>query len=190
MSDCFCMPRHEVNKKDLDRPKVTAFLLKQDSSFNTFWLTMTYFDNYSVTYLWGQVWNYEELKSWNNSPYLWSSSSESSLDTHPGWLSMALPILLRARLFSRLSTSCSASFPAASLPLHSVARVRWLLSKVDTWRAKPECSRSSTNVPEMTMINIFRPRLNGCPLAHNIIKCMHLKMSRQYSSYFVQASIS
>ena len=85
--------------------------------------------------------------------YLWSRSSDNNLDTHPGWLSIAFPILLRDKLFSRLRTSCNASFPAASFPLHSVARARWLVSKVDTCRAKSECSRSSTIVPKIPCQN-------------------------------------
>lgn len=87
-------------------------------------------------------------------PYLWSSNNDRSLDTHAGWLSMALPILLRASVFNRLRTSCSASVPAASLPIHSVARARWLVSSTDTWRARPECSNSSIWLPVKKIFHV------------------------------------
>lgn len=102
--------------------------------------------------------------------YLWSSNNDRSLDTHAGWLSMALPILLRASVFNRLRTSCSASVPAASLPIHSVARARWLVSSTDTWRARPECSNSSIWLPIkkifhvwwMWFLNIYVPGTCTC----------------------------
>lgn len=80
--------------------------------------------------------------------YLWSSSRDSNLETQAGWLRMARPMWLLDRLLSRLRTSCRASVPAASLPLDSVARSRWLVSNVDTWQARPECSKSLLWEPE------------------------------------------
>lgn len=57
----------------------------------------------------------------------------------PG-LRLGLPYLERS--LRRLSTSCRASFPAAWFPQHSVARARWLVRRLDTWRARPECTAS------------------------------------------------
>lgn len=55
-------------------------------------------------------------------------------------LLQGLPYLERS--LRRLRTSCRASFPAAWLPQHSVARARWLVRRLDTWRASPECTAS------------------------------------------------
>ena len=75
--------------------------------------------------------------------YLWSNKRDSNLDTQAGWLSIARPIRLRDNPLSKLRTSCNASVPAASLPIHSVALARWFVNSSDTWRASPECSRLS-----------------------------------------------
>lgn len=115
--------------------------------------------------------------------YLWSSNNDRSLDTHAGWLSMALPILLRASVFNRLRTSCSASVPAASLPIHSVARARWLVSSTDTWRARPECSNSSIWLP---IKKIFHVHVSWWMWFFNIHVhvTMHAKSSKLETLYW------
>lgn len=47
------------------------------------------------------------------------------------------------RSLRRLSTSCKASLPAAWLPQQSVALARWLVSRLETCRARPECTASA-----------------------------------------------
>lgn len=62
--------------------------------------------------------------------------------------SAGLPYLERS--LRRLRTSCRASFPAAWLPQHSVARARWLVRRLDTCRASPECTASVEPPSELT----------------------------------------
>lgn len=100
---------------------------------------------------------------------LWSSSRDRSFDTHAGWLKIAFPMWLLEidtqavdkymhnrtnltriigivfyleRSLSRLSTSCKASLPAAWFPQHSVALAKWLVNRLETCRARPECTAS------------------------------------------------
>lgn len=66
------------------------------------------------------------------------------------------------RSLSKLSTSCKASLPAAWFPQHSVALARWLVSRLDTCRARPECT-ASVEPPMNTENNAYCPLIENMP---------------------------
>ena len=90
-----------------------------------------------VRHDWATELNWTELKTATLSPNEFHHSEEKP---PPPIAPGGLPYLERS--LRRLRTSWRASFPAAWLPQHSVARARWFVRRLDTWRARPECTAS------------------------------------------------
>lgn len=106
----------------------------------TFWNKILFFNDFILYYFWG--------RSISGQPSDLHGSKDKANQRNPiiGEASSllqgsaGLPYLERS--LRRLRTSWRASFPAAWLPQHSVARARWLVRRLDTCRASPECTAS------------------------------------------------